>query len=184
MDKSALKKMKLFLFDMDGTLYLGSRLYDFTIELLQTIREKFEYENVDYRIIVPNRLVDIVAEGRYLHHCAGSSDRYFDRIMQKETYICFLRKQTEPEIPYYTIEVEPGGTIRQHRGYLDEEPEIEQVKPFLKEWQKVIRKRMSEQDHELAAVSKEKREANIEELKAKNNIRVLQGLMEDFMEAM
>ena len=39
MDKSILKKMKLFLFDMDGTLYLGSRLYDFTIELLQTIRE-------------------------------------------------------------------------------------------------------------------------------------------------
>jgi HAD superfamily hydrolase (TIGR01450 family) len=39
MDKSVLKKMKLFLFDMDGTLYLGSRLYDFTIELLQTIRE-------------------------------------------------------------------------------------------------------------------------------------------------
>ena len=39
MDKGILKKMKLFLFDMDGTLYLGSRLYDFTIELLQTIRE-------------------------------------------------------------------------------------------------------------------------------------------------
>ena len=33
-----LKKMKLFLFDMDGTLYLGSRLYDFTVELLQEIR--------------------------------------------------------------------------------------------------------------------------------------------------
>jgi HAD superfamily hydrolase (TIGR01457 family) len=30
--------MKLYLFDMDGTLYLGSRLYDFTIELLQEIR--------------------------------------------------------------------------------------------------------------------------------------------------
>jgi HAD superfamily hydrolase (TIGR01450 family) len=39
MDKHILKNMKLFLFDMDGTLYLGSRLYDFTIELLQTIRE-------------------------------------------------------------------------------------------------------------------------------------------------
>ena len=34
-----LKRMKLFLFDMDGTLYLGSRLYDFTKELLQTIRQ-------------------------------------------------------------------------------------------------------------------------------------------------
>ena len=38
MEKSILQSMKLFLFDMDGTLYLGDRLYDFTIELLQTIR--------------------------------------------------------------------------------------------------------------------------------------------------
>ena len=39
MDKTTLlKSMKLFLFDMDGTLYLGSRLYPFTIELLETIK--------------------------------------------------------------------------------------------------------------------------------------------------
>ena len=30
--------MKLFMFDMDGTLYLGNRLYDFTVELLAEIR--------------------------------------------------------------------------------------------------------------------------------------------------
>ena len=35
-----LKDMKLYLFDMDGTLYLGDRLYSFTQELLQTIRKK------------------------------------------------------------------------------------------------------------------------------------------------
>ncbi len=35
---SIIKDMKLYLFDMDGTLYLGSRLYDFTIELLAEIR--------------------------------------------------------------------------------------------------------------------------------------------------
>ncbi len=35
---SAIQNTKLFLFDQDGTLYLGDRLYDFTIELLQTIR--------------------------------------------------------------------------------------------------------------------------------------------------
>ncbi|MBQ6997128.1 MAG: HAD-IIA family hydrolase [Oscillospiraceae bacterium] len=34
-----LKNCKLFLFDMDGTLYLGNRLFDFTKELLRTIRE-------------------------------------------------------------------------------------------------------------------------------------------------
>ena len=33
-----IQNMKLYLFDMDGTLYLGSRLYDFTIELLKEIR--------------------------------------------------------------------------------------------------------------------------------------------------
>lgn len=34
-----IKQMKLFLFDMDGTLYLGDRLYPFTKELLQTIKD-------------------------------------------------------------------------------------------------------------------------------------------------
>ena len=39
MDKNEiLRSKKLYLFDMDGTLYLGSRLYDFTAELLQEIR--------------------------------------------------------------------------------------------------------------------------------------------------
>lgn len=33
-----LRNTQLFLFDMDGTLYLGDRLYDFTIELLETLR--------------------------------------------------------------------------------------------------------------------------------------------------
>ena len=39
-DVSALKQIKLFLFDMDGTLYLGNRLYDFTPELLDTIKKQ------------------------------------------------------------------------------------------------------------------------------------------------
>lgn len=152
-------------------------------DILKEIKQKYEYTGEKYLIIVPRRLVDIMTEGQALHHCAGTTDRYFDRIMQNETYICFLRKVSDPKTPFYTIEVEPGGTIRQHRGYLDEEPGIEEIKPFLREWQKVIRKRMSKEDHERAAVSAVKRQENIEELKAKNNTRVLNGLMEDFMEA-
>lgn len=34
-----IKNIELFLFDMDGTLYLDNELYDFTIDLLRTIRE-------------------------------------------------------------------------------------------------------------------------------------------------
>ena len=37
--KEFVQTCKLYLFDMDGTLYLGSRLYDFTIELLDTIKK-------------------------------------------------------------------------------------------------------------------------------------------------
>lgn len=36
--KQLIKNTKLFLFDMDGTLYLGDRLFDFTKELLSTIK--------------------------------------------------------------------------------------------------------------------------------------------------
>lgn len=37
--KELLRNVKLFLFDMDGTLYLGDRLYDFTNELLSEIKK-------------------------------------------------------------------------------------------------------------------------------------------------
>ena len=66
---------------------------------------------------------------------------------------------------------------------MDEEPGIEQIRDFLKEWQRVLKKRLTKADKELAKISKEKRDANIEDLKAKNNTRVLQGLAEDFMDA-
>ena len=35
-----LKRINLYLFDMDGTLYLGNRLFPFTMELLDTIRSQ------------------------------------------------------------------------------------------------------------------------------------------------
>ena len=134
-------------------------------------------------VTVPQRAVDIVLEGRALHHCAGSTDRYFNRMEDHETYICFLRKIEEPDKPFYTIEVEPGGTIRQHRGYFDEEPEIEKIRPFLREWQKEIRKRMTAEDKKRAERAAVLRDENIRELKEKNNTRVLEALMADFMEA-
>lgn len=153
-------------------------------ENLEAVRKKFEYQDEEYMIHVPKSLTEIAQEGNALHHCAGASERYYERIMQNETYICFLRRTAEPDIPFYTIEVEPGGTIRQHRSYFDEEPGIQEIRSFLRGWQQEVKKRLKDEDHRLAEESKKKRISNIEELKAKNNTRVLKGLMEDFMEAM
>lgn len=149
---------------------------------LNEIRERYEYGDEEYQVIVPHDLVEIIEEGQALHHCAGATERYFDRIESKETYICFLRRMEAPGIPFYTIEVEPSGTIRQHRSYMDEEPGIEEIRGFLRKWQQVLKKRLTEEDKRLAKISKEKREQNIKELEEKNNTRVLKGLAEDFME--
>ena len=37
--QETIRSMKLFLFDLDGTLYLGDQLYPFTTRLLRRIRE-------------------------------------------------------------------------------------------------------------------------------------------------
>lgn len=152
-------------------------------EILKEIKEKYEYQTKEFLVLVPQTLLDIVIEGQALHHCVASTGRYFDRILARETYVLFLRKAEDPEVPYYTLEVEPNGTIRQHRSYLDEEPNIEYIRGFLKEWQKAIKERMSQKDHEYAENSRKLREENLKELKENNNTRVLKGLEQDFLEA-
>ena len=130
---------------------------------IREIKEKYEFAAEGFQMIMPESPVDIVREGYALHHCAGSSERYFNRIENRETYIGFLRRQKEPNIPFYTIEFEPGGTIRQNRSYYDEEPGIEEIREFLRLWQKEIKKRLTQKDKEHAAKSAVLREQNIKE---------------------
>ena len=151
--------------------------------ILQDVREKYSYQGKEYIMRIPKDLVEIVEEGFALHHCGGSSDRYFNRICNRETYIGFCRKVGEENIPFYTIEFEPDGTIRQNRSYYDEEPDIDTIRGFLKEWQREIKKRLNRKDLEYAKKSAVLREQNIQELKERNNNFVLQKLAEDFMAA-
>ena len=120
-------------------------------------------------------------DGRQLHHCAASSERYFERINKNETYIMFLRKKSRPLAPWYTLEVEPGGTVRQKRSEYNRQPEINAVKKFLAEWQQVLKQRMKQEDRELAAESRRNRIMEMEELK-KNNDRFAGVLEADLME--
>lgn len=151
--------------------------------ILQDVKKKYSYQGKEYIMRIPKDLVEIVEEGYALHHCGGSSDRYFNRICNRETYIGFCRKIGEENIPFYTIEFEPDGTIRQNRSYYDEEPDIDTIRGFLKEWQREIKKRLNRKDLEYARKSAVLREQNIQELKERNNNFVLQKLAEDFMAA-
>lgn len=123
----------------------------------------YEWGDDEYVVKVPKNIVDIINEGRALSHCVGSSERYFDRIAQRESYILFLRRASAPDHPYYTLEVEPGGVIRQKRTTGDKQlDDIKDAVDFLRRWQSVIQKRLTEKER---ALQKEARRLRNEEFK-------------------
>lgn len=140
-------------------------------DICKSLKEKYEYSNETYLILAPNCIEDILNEGQALHHCAGSSDRYFERIENHEAYVLFLRKAEEPDKPYYTLEIEPGGTIRQKRTMYDRQnADLKDAEKFLKAWQKEISGRMTETDMQLAQESRALRIQNFEELQKSGKV--------------
>lgn len=137
-------------------------------EICQQIKEKYEYGDKDYMVIVPDRIEDIINEGHILGHCLHRSDFYFDRIQTRESYILFLRKASEPDQPYYMLEVEPGGTARQKRTVGDKQnADYEEAKSFIRKWQKVISRRLTKEDWELAERSALLRVKELSEMREK-----------------
>lgn len=137
----------------------------------QKIKALYEWGDGEYEVIVPSGAAEIQREGRLLRHCVGSTDRYFDRIAEEESYIMFLRKSATLTSPWYTMEVEPGGAVRQLRTYGDDEgSDRAEAKTFLKKWRSEIAKRIGVAEREAAQVSREKRLAEFEELRRNGNI--------------
>ncbi len=122
-------------------------------------------------MVAPTGIADILAEGDALHHCVSAQERYWERIEQRESYILFLRKNVALEKPYYTLEVEPDGTVRQKRTEFDrQDKHIKTIEAFLQEWQAVISKRLTTEDQSLAETSKALRVEEFQELRQKNAV--------------
>ena len=142
------------------TLRAGELLqtYPHIEQNLQAIREKFAFTGKQFQIQVPDKLEDIFMDSRKLCHCIANSDVYWERMARRESYLLFLRKTAEPDTPYYTVEAEPGGTVRQVRTqYNRQNDDIGEVRAFLKTWQKQLAKRLTQKDKQLAADSHELR---------------------------
>jgi hypothetical protein len=94
--------------------------------------QKFEYENDKYSIIACKDLLELGREGSELHHCVGS---YVDSVRAGNEYILFLRKKTELDVPYFTVDVLPNKNVRQIHGKCNcnVPPEL---MPFVKKWAK------------------------------------------------
>lgn len=144
------------------------------------IRKRYEYVSGDYAIIVPSSIEDVLFEGAVLNHCLVSSGtnwkRYWARMDEQSSYIVFLRKKDKECVndydsseafstPFVTLEIEPGGTIRQRRGYGDTDVEDEDILAFIKEWQKYVASKMTAEDRKLSKMSAIKRALNYAELR-------------------
>lgn len=156
--------------------------------ICQSLKEKYEFHNKKYAIVVPDRIEDIITEGKVLGHCLDRDDRYFERMHDRETYIVFLRKTECIDTPYYTLEIEPDGTTRQKRTTGDNQnADYENAVDFIRKWQKEIRSRLTEEDFMLARRSAKLREEEFKELR-RTNAKIRNGhlagkLLADVLEA-
>lgn len=155
--------------------------------------KKFEFTFGDYKIVAPKDVFDIVAEGTILRHCIHTCDYYFDRIQKNESYLFFLRRSNQPDVPWYTLEVEPSGNIRQKRTTGDNQnADLQKAVGFLKKWQQYYKKQLTDEEKELGKKANELRIENYANLR-KNGNKVWHGklagqlladvLEKDFMEA-
>lgn len=156
---------------------------------MDAVRDKYTYVGEQFCIMVPEGIPDIIHEGRALGHCIDTTDRYFDRINQNISYLVFLRRRSAPTVPYYTLEIEPGGTIRQQRttGNNQNKKDVEEYAPFIREWQGEVRKRLTESDRAAAKNSRNVRLQEYRELREKKE-KVWHGklagtLLADVLEA-
>lgn len=154
--------------DKDISLQIGELMskYPHVEEICSGLKEKYEYGGKDFIIRAPNGVADILKESKILDLCIKNVDRYWDRIERQESYLLFLRRANEPNASYYTVEIEPDGTVRQVRTFGDDQDkDIDTIRAFLLEWQSVIRKRMTQEDRKRAQVSRELRNQNYIQLR-------------------
>ena len=77
------------------------------------MRERFCFSSGGLMIRQPKSMAEIIAEGKRLHHCVGG---YAERHAYGKLHILFIRTAEKPDVPFYTVEVDLFGEIKQVRG--------------------------------------------------------------------
>ena len=173
-----------------------TKQYPTFVRTYEKIAAKYEWGNGTFTICAPKTVADVIYDGMFLSHCVGKSwgaepgwIRYLDRIRSGESFLLFLRHTDKQDEPYYILEVEPGGTVRQKRTVLDRQDkrDIDAVKAFIAEWQAAIQDCLTDKDRKAAQKSRAVRIEEYAELR-KNKVEVRNGhlrgqLLADVLEA-
>ena len=186
--KSAINKVKIENNIINNPILKELKQTTDKVELQQTFDDLklYEYNDKNYSIITPDKPEDVFYEGIALNHCVANSNIYLKRIYEHESYILFLRKTNDIETPWYTLEVEPGGIIRQKRTKFDNvNKDFEDALPFLKKWQKHINDITKDNLSSEIENSKAKRLENLMTLRSQRKTVIIDGkvhLLADILE--
>lgn len=109
-------------------------------------RKQLEFSDGNLMIVQPKQLSDIAYEGKALSHCVGG---YAERHAKGALSIMFIRKKSEPDKPYYTMEVSADGKIVQVRGKRNIAPG-EDVDTLIKDYMAYLEKIFSDKRRKTA----------------------------------
>ena len=111
--------------------------------------ENFAWSEGKFFIRPAREQMELTAEGKALHHCVGG---YIRDMAEEKTAIFFLRKVSEPDKPFYTLELQKKRVIQcrtEHNASYDRNPD---VKNFVDMWmEKVVKKGGKKKAKEAAA---------------------------------
>lgn len=100
------------------------------------VLDRFIYEDDTFIIRPAHSSLELIEEGSCLSHCVGS---YAEDHANGETAIFFIRFKAEPDVSYFTLELdEENLTVRQNRGR-GNCSRTEEVKAFEEKWLKHIK---------------------------------------------
>lgn len=116
--------------DEERYAYLNDLYSKFSASL-----SEYEFSNSTYSIIKPQIVQELDIEGNVLHHCVGT---YKENIAKGDEIILFLRENNNLKAPYFTINLDTDGYIRQiHSRYnhdIADDPNAEAIYQFLLMW--------------------------------------------------
>ncbi|EIZ2776448.1 PcfJ domain-containing protein, partial [Listeria monocytogenes] len=98
----------------------------------------------NYAFIVPREVIDIVKEGKNLHHCVGGAG-YIEQHIEGKTTIIFVRDKQDLEKSLYTLEYK-NGQINQLRGKHNCEPTPD-VQEAANKWAELLKSKTKVLQH-------------------------------------
>ncbi len=84
-------------------------------------------------VFVAQTKADLIREGSFMHHCVGRMD-YDKRQAEGRSVICFIRKESDPALPFATVEVSVKDSLKVVQCYGKDNSRLPELDNFVSDW--------------------------------------------------